>query len=274
MPILSIPTGDIYYEVHGEGPAIMLAHGMGGNHASWYQQVQVLAQSYKVISFDHRGFGNSTDPQGLGRSAFVGDMKAILDHLDIDRVALIGQSMGGGSCICFAGKYPQRVSALIIADSLHAITEGGQVADIMSSARAETSSMTQLERVLGRNFRESEPEKTLLYKQINSFNVVDRHSMTGHYEATYTPQQLSALGVPILFIAGTDDILFPIEAIRLVQQQVENSFLVEVCDVGHSAFFESPTEFNDSVLSVLEMAGVKGVKRAAHSNTQGYQRLI
>ena len=90
---------ELYYEVHGEGPSVVFAHGLGGNHASWFQQVPFFARSYQVVTFDHRGFGNSRDVAGgADRPRFVEDLKDLLDHLDITKAALVGQSMGGATC--------------------------------------------------------------------------------------------------------------------------------------------------------------------------------
>ena len=61
MPHVSSRGAEIYYEVHGEGPVLVFAHGMGGNHLSWWQQVpSFVGRGYRVVSFDHRGFGRSS----------------------------------------------------------------------------------------------------------------------------------------------------------------------------------------------------------------------
>lgn len=67
---------------------------------------------------------------------------------------------------------------------------------------------------------------------------------------------------------------FPIEAIRAVQAQTPGSFLVEVQDTGHSVFYERPVEFNDSLLSLLQMAGFKGRRKSVHSNSAGYKPVV
>ena len=270
MPNLTIGGSRLYYEVHGEGPTVVLAHGLGGNHAIWYKQIVAFARSYQVIAFDHRGFGNSTDAEGLGRSAFVEDLKALLDHVHIAKPALIGQSMGGGTVVGFASAYPERVHALVIADSLHAFIEPEDVKAIMDKARLATADLPQLDRVLSAKFRERNPSEALLYSELNSFNATDRRSLKGEYAVRTTPEDFAALHIPTLFIAGMEDVLFPIDAVRTLQERVPGSFLVEVYEAGHSAFFERPSEFNDSVLSFLAVAGVKGVKPAAHSNVAGY----
>ena len=177
MPNLTVGNSSLYYEIHGNGPPLVLAHGVGGNHAIWYQQTCALAHTHQVIVFDHRGFGKSTDAEGFGRTAFATDMAALLDHLGINRAALLAQSMGAGTCIGFAGKFPERVSALIIASSLHGLVEPMEVRALMDAARKTTANLSQLERVLGADFRSTHPEAAALYQAINSFNNVDRRSL-------------------------------------------------------------------------------------------------
>lgn len=268
MPVIGIGQSELYYEDQGEGPAIVLAHGIGGNHASWYQQVPALARSYRVVTFDHRGFGRSTDVEQAGRGAFVDDLLALLDHLDIDKAVLVGQSMGGGTCVSFAARHPDRVRALVIASSLHAVVEPEDVTPLMDEARAATRDLPQLDRVLDAGFREAQPVQAALYRAIASFNRVDRKTLPGDWPAKVAPEAVGN-GAPVLFLAGSADILFPVEAVRRVAARVPNAFLVEV-DAGHSVFFETPTEFNDSLLSFLAACGVRGVRRSAHSNAAGY----
>ena len=264
--VLATTGAEIYWQAHGEGPAIVLAHGIGGNHAIWYRQLDALSRSNRVITFDHRGFGLSCDHDGRGRDAFVDDLTALLDHLGETKVALVGQSMGAGTCIGFAHRAPGRVAALAICDSLHGIAESDAVKAIMDEARAKTATLGQIERVLGAG---AAPELGALYRQIASFNAVNRHSLTGNFDAR-SAADLGGKGFPILFLSGVDDILFPIEAVRLAQAEVPGSFLVEVNDAGHSAFLEAPVQFNDTILSLLQMAGHVGKAGAAHSNAAGY----
>lgn len=267
--VLATAGAEIYWQAHGEGPAVVLAHGIGGNHAIWYWQIDALARSNRVIIFDHRGFGLSRDLDGRGRDAFIDDLVALLDYLSEARVALVGQSMGAGTCIGFAHRSPDRVAALAICDSLHGISESAEVKAVMDAGRARTASLPQIERVLGPG---APPELAALYRQIASFNAVDRHSLTGSFDAR-PGADLGGKGFPILFLAGVEDMLFPIEAVRLAQGEVAGSFLVEVNDAGHSAFLEAPVQFNDTILSLLQMAGHVGKAGAAHSNAAGYVRV-
>ncbi len=264
--VLATTGAEIYWQTHGEGPAVVLAHGIGGNHAIWYRQLDALSRSNRVITFDHRGFGLSRDLDGRGRDAFVDDLTALLDHLGVEKAALVGQSMGAGTCIGFAHRAPERVAALAVCDSLHGIAETGEVKAIMDAARAKTAALSQIERVLGANALR---ELAALYSQIASFNAADRHSLTGSFDAR-PAAELGGRGFPILFLSGVEDIIFPIEAVRLAQAEVAGSFLVEVNDAGHSAFLEAPTQFNDTILSLLQMADHVGKAGPAHSNAAGY----
>jgi len=273
MPSVKVGKSEIFYLDHGEGDVVVLAHGVGGNHAIWFRQVDVLSRSYRVIAFDHRGFGRSTDVEGFGRTAFVSDLMALLDHIGVDKAAFVGQSMGGGTCVALSALHPERVRALVLASSLHGFEETDTVREIMDKARAATDGLDQLDRVLDEDFRRTHPAEALLYSAIAGFNATTRKTLTGTYAAKLKPDQAGRAGIPVLFIAAERDKVFPAEAVSLLQQQVAGSYLVEINDAGHSAFFERPTEFNDSVLSFLMMAGLKPKSRPAHSNAPGYTKV-
>jgi len=132
MALATINGIELYCEVHGEGPALVFAHGAGGSHVSWWQQAPVLAQSHRCVTFDHRGFGLSREqPGGPGARAFVDDLRALLDHLGIERAALVGQSMGGWTVLGFAIQYPERSRALVLCDT----TAGMDDADVIAEQR-------------------------------------------------------------------------------------------------------------------------------------------
>ena len=94
----------------------LFAHGLGGNHLSWWQQVPHFRNRYTCVTFGHRGFWPSEDaPDGPGPLAFVDDLAALIDHLDLPDVRLVAQSMGGWSSLGYALRAPARVRALVMA---------------------------------------------------------------------------------------------------------------------------------------------------------------
>src|SRR4051794_10744796 len=103
---------ELYYEDHGSGEPIVLIHGFPLNGASWEKQVEPLLETgHRVIHYDRRGFGKSSQPTvGYDYDTFTDDLKALLDSLDLSEVVLAGFSMGTGEVTRFLGKYgPGRV---------------------------------------------------------------------------------------------------------------------------------------------------------------------
>ena len=244
--------GSIYYEVHGDGPPLVLAHGMGGNHASWFNQVPFFSRWFKVVTFDHRGFGNSRDLEGgADRSRFPDDLKDLLDQLGIVKAVLVAQSMGGGTCATLAVRHPEKVSALVLADTLVGLTIPEELRSRMDSVRSATSALPQLDRVLSHSFREREPVLAHLYTQLNSLNGHARESLRGSLPGI-SVDQLSASRIPVLFLVGSKDILFPPDLVKGIHQLIPNSEYHEIADSGHSVYFEKPREFNDAILNFLK----------------------
>lgn len=246
MPYFSSGHSQLYYETHGSGPVLVLLHGMGGNHASWYPQIAGLADRFQLITVDARGFGKSIDVEGLGRDGFVADLDALWRALELKQAVLVGQSMGGGCCVLFACQYPERVSALVLADTLIGLELPESVRGQMNQVQADTANLSQSERVLGKTTRANAPDLVALYGQIASFNSVGLRTLTGT-QKVQPVQDLAATQLPVLFVVGSEDILFPPDLVEAVQQHLPMSQLQVIPDAGHSAHFEAPQVFNEIV---------------------------
>lgn len=251
MPYIAAGQSKLYYEDYGEGPAVVLLHGVGGNHASWFNQAPTFSKRYRTIVVDQRAFGNSTDVEGLGRSAFIDDLVLLLDTLKLDRVSLVGQSMGGGTSAAFTCRFPERVRALVLADTIAGVILPEPHASEMAKVNAATANLSQAERVLGPLIRREDPERTLLYLQIASFNSVTIKTVKGS-TPKWTPAQLAETGAPILYIVGEDDVIFPPALVRAAHELTTGSRYIEVPQAGHSAYFETPSVFNEAVLGFLD----------------------
>lgn len=247
MPLAKINGIDLYYEVHGEGPALVFAHGGGGSHLSWWQQVPEFSKRYKVITFDHRSFGNSLDaPNGPGPRAFVQDLTALLDHLGVRKAAVAGQSMGGWTVCGFAAAHPERTSALILCD-----TTGGVTSPEVSKAQANTqerakSSLAEvLKNAYSRSFPERHPSLTFLYQQISALNTrVTPNLVSILFGLKHDIRPIIEQKIPTLLLVGEEDVLAPPEAMASVAAQIPQAKFVKVPGAGHSAYFEQAEEFN------------------------------
>jgi len=98
---------ELYYEDHGSGQAVVLIHGYPLNGNSWERQERdLLAHGYRVISYDRRGFGRSSQPTvGYDYDTFAADLNALIEHLDLSNMVLVGFSMGTGEVTRYLGTY-------------------------------------------------------------------------------------------------------------------------------------------------------------------------
>ncbi len=252
MPAARVNGIDLYYGDYGAGAALVFAHGVGGNHASWYNQIAFFSRWYRVLAIDHRGFGNSHDaPDGPGAAAFVDDLAGLLDAIGIERAIVVAQSMGGSTCLGFALRHPERTLALVMADTSGGITAPGRLADRMAEQRRLTDDLSQADRVVSRRFQETQPALTRLYLEIASFNDTNRRNLRGRALAAPSSEDLARLTMPVLFINGSEDVLNAPDVAEMVCQLVPGAEIALIQDAGHSAYFEKPEAFNHVLLSFL-----------------------
>lgn len=247
MPFAKINGIDLYYEAHGDGPALVLAHGGGGSHLSWWQQAPEFSKRYKVITFDHRSFGQSFDaPNGPGPHAFVQDLTALLDHLGVQKAAVAGQSMGGWTVCGFAAAHPERTSALILCD-----TTGGVTSPMAAKAQANTQERARgnlseiLKSAYARSYPERQPQMCFLYQQISALNTrVTPNLVQVLFSVKNDVHPIIEHKIPTLFLVGEEDVLAPPEAMESIAARIPQARFVKVPQAGHSVYFERADEFN------------------------------
>lgn len=251
---LSRDGDEVYFETAGApgAPAVVLGHGAGGNHAIWFQQVAVFARDYRVVTWDQRGFGLSTNNQGLAnpRTA-AADLLAVLDHLGIERAHVVGQSMGGWAAMGLALEHGDRVRSLVLADTIGGIPVEGWWKAQPTSQRDGLFDHP----ALANEFCVRRPERAHLYLQIGGLRR-DPHEdpallLRTLGDVTFTDAQLSELRIPTLFIVGSADELFAPATIAAAAARVPGARVETIAGAGHSPYFETPEAWNSLVLGFI-----------------------
>lgn len=261
MPFLESRGRRIYYERQGAGPAVLFLHGAGSNAATWWQQLPAFGARHTCITMDIRCFGRSVAPvQEFALDLFVADAIAVLDREEIQRAAIVGQSLGGFIGLKTALDHPRRVAAFAACDSSLAI-DHPVLLETIARRQVTQKAVSVEQRSLGRWFLDNHPAKAQLYAQINHFNP-SAHSIPsaewgGALAELLAPGQLIPLSAlrqvacPTLLLVGSEDPIVPVGVMREVQGLVRGSELAVIADAGHSAYFEKPEEVNRQLLDFI-----------------------
>jgi 3-oxoadipate enol-lactonase len=256
--------------VTGAGPAIVFAHGLGGNHLSWWQQVPHFAGGHTCVTFAHRGFAPSSEIAGGPDPAdYAGDLGALIDHLALDQVFLVAQSMGGWACLEYALANPGRVRALVLASTAGAIARRATLLRDPPAldgwiARA-AAARTQMQRdgvhpAAGARMAREQPALHFLYRAIDAIAGAkfDKEGLRARMIALQTrpPDDLKGLAVPTLFITATEDVVFPPLLAPALAALMPNARVEQVPAAGHSVYFERAEVFNQLVDGFFDRVGL------------------
>jgi pimeloyl-ACP methyl ester carboxylesterase len=252
VPFARSDGANIYYEVHGEGPAVLFVHGSGGHHAAWWQQVVALRDDYTVITVDLRGFGRSDSAfEEFDSREFPGDVLAVLAAAGVEQAALVGQSIGAAAALKAALRAPERAAGVILAHSLGGI-DHPDLTPLVQADRAEAEKLPVIDRLLTSRFREEEPAKTFLFQQMGTFNVAKMQDLRNLNSDGPTVDELKASGVPICFLAGEQDAVLSPATVTRAHELLSGSSLDVVEGAPHSMYWEAPDLFNAAVRRFLE----------------------
>lgn len=259
------PDCSIYYEVTGEGPAIVFAHGLGGNHLSWFQQVAHFAPKHTCVTFAHRGFLPSTMPQGgPDPAAYGADLAALVAHLGLGAHWLVAQSMGGWTSVEYALGGPAGLQGVVLAATTGTLNPAGiPVAFQPALAAWHAASGPALEGYFkagihpaaGARMAAEQPAMHLLYKHIDDQNAeLDKQALRAKlmHGRVRAPEELAGAACPFLLIANDEDMVIPPPGIEGVAAMNGNASFARIGKAGHSGYFERAREFNALVEGFLK----------------------
>jgi pimeloyl-ACP methyl ester carboxylesterase len=236
----------VYYEVHGSGPAIVFAHGAEGNTLSWFQQVPWFATRFRVVTFDHRGWGRSEcHPDALHVSHFADDLRAILDAEGISRAALVGHSTGGWTVLRAALDYPERVSCLVLSSTAGGIVTPSLMRLMTESASRVAKGEPWWKLFLSSDFEERNPAHAFLQQQIQQLNApLDASMVAQATDVQVRPEEFTGYAVPTLLLIGERDELNRPNLLQEAARVIPGVKTLEIPGAGYSIHFEVPDVFN------------------------------
>jgi len=267
---------ELYYEDHGSGQPVVLIHGYPLSGASWEKQLPVLLEAgYRVIIYDRRGFGKSSQPAtGYNYETFADDLHKLVNHLTLRDFTLVGFSMGGGEVARYLGKYGSKgVSKAVIISGvppyLLKTPDNPEGMDGSVFARIEKAVATDRYAFFSGFFQNFYNTDQFLGKRVSeqavqaSWNVAAGASATASLACVAAwhedfREDLARIDVPMLVIQGDADRILPIAATgRRTAKLIKRARQVVVKDGPHCIPWTHAEEVNAELLSFLgEKAGI------------------
>lgn len=248
----------VAYARAGQGPALLLLHGIGGNASQWKHQLDTLSDTYDLIAWDAPGYGGSDDPGPEWSLADYADCLAgLLDVLGLEQVHLLGQSWGGVLAQELHRRHGGRLRSLVLADTMPAGVQPAEErrASLEGRLRAlETLTPAEMARartpaLVG---RDTAPETLAEIEQMMSEIRPDGYRRAAIVLAQAdTRDTLPTVRIPTLVIAGELDRIVPMALAEQLRDAIPNAGWIVIPDAGHLAGQERPTAFNTAVREFL-----------------------
>ena len=261
---------EIHYEDHGSGRPVVLVHGYPLNGRSWERQERaLLAAGYRAINYDRRGFGLSSQPTtGYDYDTFAADLNALLDHLELDDVVLVGFSMGTGEVTRYLGNYGSgrvRKAALLGVIPPFLLKTGDNPEGVDGQVFEDIKAAIVKDRYayfkdFFDNFYNVDklgPARISDQAWQASFNVAVGSSPHATYACVDTwltdfRGDLPKIDVPTLVVHGTEDRILPYDATAArLPGLIADMKLVTVEGGPHNIAWTHPDEVNSALLEFL-----------------------
>lgn len=256
------PAPRIAVEHAGAGPLVVLLHGIGGGRQNWRAQLDALAPHCAVAAWDARGFGASDDYGGpLDFADFSADLLRVLDHFRAAKALLVGLSMGGRIALDFYGRHPERVAALVLADTSVARRGPRKEEEIAAWLEARRRPLVEegkephdIAESIARTLVDPEAAPAAYKHMVASIGALRKDSYLKTLE-TVTRYEgfppFEGVKVPTLVLTGEGDRIAPPELARLTAAAIPGARLAILPGVGHMSNLEDPDGFNAAVLPFL-----------------------
>jgi pimeloyl-ACP methyl ester carboxylesterase len=247
----------LHYEDYGKGAPVLLVHGLGSSTRDWEYQIPELAAHYRVIAIDIRGHGRSDKPrERYSIAGFAEDVRALIEHLGLDRVHLVGISMGGMIGFQLGVDRPELLKSLCIVNSGPEVKAKSPRDYLEIAKRWSLSRLLSLETIakgLGRLLF-PKPEQAELRRKIEErWPQNDKRAYLASLDAIIgwgVRERLARITCPTLVIAADRDYT-PIAQKEAYVKEMPNARLLVIEDSRHATPLDQPQRFNSSLLAFL-----------------------
>ncbi len=258
-----ITSGDaeVFYEVLGSGPPVVLLHPFPANHELWGPAAQALVSRYQVILPDLRGHGDSGVGKGPATMAkHAEDVARVLDHEEIGRTPLVGVSIGGYVLFEFWRKHRGRVTALMLcntkaqADTAEACAQRLQAAAHVMEYGTEPFFKSMVPKLLGETTRRTRPD--LVEGALRMMRKMSPEDVAlvqrGMAERPDSMETLKTVNVPTLIVTGDEDVATGMAEAELMRQNIAGSQMKVVAKAGHYSPWEQPEKVGNIVRQFVD----------------------
>jgi 3-oxoadipate enol-lactonase len=251
-------AAEIYYETAGAGPALIFVHAGVSDSRMWDSQFDLFAAKFRVVRYDHRGFGKSKMPDGA--YALRDDLLNVVRHLGIAKAVFVGCSMGGAAVVDFALEHPEMVSALVLVGSgVSGLNDSSQLT--AAAIKHWTELITAVRdgdveraRELDGNYWIDGPSRDAaridpLYRE-RARELHRENFSLANFARIEEPLKPPAIGrlreiaAPTLIMIGDDDSEDLVTLADRLAAEIANARLVTVANAAHLPSLEHPAQFN------------------------------
>jgi pimeloyl-ACP methyl ester carboxylesterase len=260
--VMDIDAYGVHYLDNGEGPALLLVHGFGGQTFQYRHQIPYLSRTRRVIVPDLKGFGYSERDAnaGLSHSDQVAMLRALLDRLGITRVAIVGHSMGGSIAQRFAATYPEMVDALVLAASMPADRppRSRRLPGVLLRLVLPLVASAAASRLLAAGFN----DPSLLTDDVREEYLRParvKGSMDGLMQMMRDvradqPVDLSRIDMPVLLLFGAHDPVATLGMAKQIRERIPHARLTVIERAAHLLLEEQPDACNRAITDFLREA--------------------
>jgi pimeloyl-ACP methyl ester carboxylesterase len=255
MPKVQVGDVNLNYDLHGNGEPLLMIMGLGASSAAWDPElVEDLARTFRVITFDNRGTGQSDKPDApYSIEMFADDAAGLLDQLNIRRAHIFGVSMGGMIAQEFSLRHPSRTATLTLgcttAGGTHSVPPPPESLKVLTAPREGVAPEEVIRRgwPLGYTAKYIAENPSALEASIPRLlkYPTPPYAFQRQLEGTYTLKtydRLPQIKAPTLVITGAEDVLIPAKNSEIIASQIPGAKLHLIANAGH-AFWVSRDEF-------------------------------